>query len=164
MIILLILLIAMLAMALWAVMARNLLKATIGLAITSAIVTMIMFKFDSPLAAVFELSVCTGLITAVFVSAISMTKPITHAESLKMTASKIRRYWPLPVIMAIAAVIMIVLKMKPDVVFGQFTTTEGVKEIMWNLRQLDMLGQIVLMLAGAFGVAILFKESGKEDE
>lgn len=151
-------------MALWAVMARSLLKATIALAITSAVVTIIMFKFDSPLAAVFELSVCTGLITAVFVSAISMTKPITHAESLKMTAGKIKRYWPLPVIMLITAGIMIALKMKPDVALGHFTTTEGVKEIMWNLRQLDMLGQIVLILAGAFGVAILFKVSKKEEE
>lgn len=154
----------MLGMALWAVMARSLLKATIALAVTSAVVTIIMFRFDSPLAAVFELSVCTGLITAVFVSAISMTKPVTHAESLKLSEGKFKRYWPLPVIMIVAAALMLLLKVKPDIVLGQFTATEGVKEIMWNMRQLDMLGQIVLMLAGAFGVAILFKVSKKDEE
>ncbi|MFA5085344.1 MAG: hypothetical protein WC482_03165, partial [Candidatus Omnitrophota bacterium] len=72
-----ILLTAMVVAASWTVMTRSLLKSTIGLALTSAIITIIMFRLGSPLAAVFELSVCTGLITAVFVSTISLVKPLT---------------------------------------------------------------------------------------
>ncbi|MDD5730401.1 MAG: hypothetical protein PHN57_04670, partial [Candidatus Omnitrophica bacterium] len=55
------LLIAMVLAALWAVMATRLLRAAIALALTSVILTVIMFRLNSPLAAVFELSVCAGL-------------------------------------------------------------------------------------------------------
>jgi NADH-quinone oxidoreductase subunit J len=157
----LILLIAMTGAALWAVMARSLLKAAIGLAITSAVVTILMFRLDSPLAAVFELSVCTGLITAVFVSAISMTRPLTHAQSLEVSKNKFRRYWYLPVIMVIAAAALLYFKVKPDIALPQVRALGDVKSIMWNLRQLDMYGQIVILLAGAFGVVILFRDKNK---
>ena len=33
-----------------------------------------------------------------------------------------------------------------------------VRIILWNLRHLDLLGQIVILLGGAFGVVTLFKE------
>lgn len=157
----LILLMVMTGMALWAVIARSLLKATIGLAITSAIVTVLMFRLDSPLAAVFELSVCTGLITAVFVSAISLTRPLTHAQTIALSVNKLKRYWYLPVIMVITAAALILLKVKPDIIPAQAQSAEGVRDIMWNLRQLDMYGQIVILLAGAFGVVILFRENNK---
>ena len=62
----LILLGGMLLCCLWAVMARGLLRAAIALATTSVVLAIIMFRLDSPLAAVFELSVCAGLITVVF--------------------------------------------------------------------------------------------------
>ena len=78
--------------AVWTVMGRSLLKATIGLAVTSALISIIIFRLNSPLAAVFELSVCTGLITAVFVSTISMTKPLTHKEILQASKDRFKRY------------------------------------------------------------------------
>mgnify|MGYP001182192919 CR=1 FL=1 len=158
----LILLILMTIAALWAVMARSLLKAAIALAVTSAIVTIIMFRLASPLAAVFELSVCTGLITAIFVSAISLTRPLTHAQTIAMSKNKFRRYWYLPVIMVIAAVALFLLKIKVDVPLPQVLAIDDVRNIMWNLRQLDMYGQIVLILAGSFGIVILFRESDKD--
>ena len=67
----------------WAVMTLNLLKSAIGLAVTSAILSLLLFLMDAPLAGVFELSVCAGLITVVFISVISLTKPLTSAESSK---------------------------------------------------------------------------------
>jgi NADH-quinone oxidoreductase subunit J len=155
----LILLIAMTLAALWAVMARSLLKATIGLAVASAVISILMFRLNAPLAAVFELSVCTGLITAVFASAISLTKPMTHKEILELSRNKIRRYWYLPVIMVIAAISIIASKW--TLVIGntpKFSETDA-RTIMWNLRQIDLFGQIVLLLAGALAVVILFMET-----
>lgn len=157
-----ILLTGMTLTALWAVMARSLLKATIGLAVSSAFVTILMFRLASPLAAVFELSVCTGLITAVFVSAISLTKPLSHAETIALSKSKFKRYWPLPVIMALAGVILILSKMQFAVAISQGMVEKDVRNVLWNLRQIDMYGQIIMMLAGAFGVVILFKD--KKDD
>jgi ethanolamine transporter EutH len=34
--------------------------------------------------------------------------------------------------------------------------------VLWYLRRLDLLGQIVILLAGAFGVVMLFKERKNE--
>jgi ethanolamine transporter EutH len=39
----------------------------------------------------------------------------------------------------------------------QAITGEGVREVLWNQRHLDLLGQIAVLLAGAFGVVVLFK-------
>lgn len=156
------LLILMVITALWTVMTRSLIKATIALAVTSAVITIIMFRLDSPLAAVFELSVCTGLITVVFISTISLTKPLTHKEIMELSAKRFKRYWLLPVIMVLAAAAMVLIKVRPDIMIAQSTSPVNVRDIMWNVRGLDLIGQIILMITGAFGVVILFKE--KDDD
>lgn len=152
------LLVIMTLAALWTVMSRSLLKATIGLAITSAVLTILIFRMNSPLAAVFELSVCTGLITVVFVSTISMTKPLTHKEILEASKDRLRRFWYLPVIMILAAVGLIFVKIPGEIKPAMSTGALDVRQILWNLRQLDMFGQVIIIIAGALGVAILFKE------
>lgn len=60
--------------AVLAVRFNNLLFAAISLATLSAILAIVFYQFQSPYAAIFELSVCAGLITALFVSAISLTR------------------------------------------------------------------------------------------
>ena len=156
------LLVIMTLTALWTVMARSLLKATVGLAVTSALLTILIFRLNSPLAAVLELSVCTGLITVVFVSTISLTKPLTHKEILEASRDRLKRFWYLPVIMLLAAAGLSFVKLpsglKAAVMSGQF----DVRHVMWNLRQVDMFGQILIIIAGALGVSILFKE--RKDE
>ena len=162
MIINIVLLFAMTISALWAVMARSLLKGTIGLALTSAIITILMFKLNAPLAAVFELSVCAGLITVIFVSAISLTKPLTHKEIICASRDRIKRFIYLPVIIVIAAVVLYYLKIPnyfEKAVMGN--TAIDVRAILWGIRHFDLFGQIALMIVGALGVVILFKETSK---
>jgi NADH-quinone oxidoreductase subunit J len=157
-----VLLIAMLMASLWTVMTRSLLKSTIGLALTSAIITIIMFRLDSPLAAVFELSVCTGLITAVFVSTISLVKPLTHKEIEKLSKDRIKRFWYLPVIMVIVGVAMVFLNIPADFKMPAKAVESDVRNVLWNSRQIDIFGQIVVLLAGVFGIVLLFKEVKKK--
>jgi NADH-quinone oxidoreductase subunit J len=157
-----ILLIITAAVAFYTVVARSLLKATIGLAITSAVITILMFNLDSPLAAVFELSVCTGLITVVFASAIALTKPLTHKETIEVSKNKLRRYWYLPVIMVLCGIFMAFSNIPANFFSPQAASTDDVKNVLWNMRQLDLFGQIIIMLAGAFSIAILFKEVRKK--
>lgn len=159
------LLIAMTLAALWTVMCRSLLKATIGLAMTSAVITILMFRLSSPLAAVFELSVCTGLITVVFVSTISLTKPLTHKEIVDLSRDRIKRFWYLPIIVAIAGVALYVARIKNDLTPAVWTSavTADVRSVLWNLRQLDMFGQIIVLIIGALGVAILFEERRRDE-
>ena len=161
----LLLLVVMLAAALWTVMGRSLLKAAIGLAITSAVITILMFRLDSPLAAVFELSVCTGLITVVFVSTISLTKPLTHKEIIELSKDRIKRFWYLPVIVAAVAIALILIKVKNDLVPAEsaWELFKDVKSVLWNFRQLDMFGQIIVLIIGALGVSILFEERRRDE-
>lgn len=156
------LMVIMLFAAVWTVMSRSVLKAAIGLAITSAILTILIFMMDSPLAAVFELSVCTGLITVIFVSTISLAKPLTHQEIVEMAASRIKRYWYLPVIVVISGILLAFTRLKNDFMMPPSLAAD-VRDVMWNSRQLDLFGQIIVILVGALGVVILFTES-KEDE
>ncbi len=157
-----ILLTAMVVAASWTVMTRSLLKSTIGLALTSAIITIIMFRLDSPLAAVFELSVCTGLITAVFVSTISLTKPLTHKEIIKLSKDRAKRFWYMPVIMLAVGAALISVKLPVDFKMPLKLAQSDVRSVLWNSRQLDIFGQIVVLLAGVFGIVLLFKERKKK--
>jgi NADH-quinone oxidoreductase subunit J len=147
------------AAALWTVMGRSLLKATMGLAVTSALISVIIFRLNSPLAAVFELSVCAGLITAIFVSAISLTKPLTHKEILQISKDRIKRYCYLPIILVVIGIAMILMKVKQDFTIAQIPQAEAdVRTVLWNFRRLDLLGQVIILIAGALGVVILFEE------
>ena len=144
--------------AVWTVMTTRLLRSVIGLAITSVILTIIMFKLDSPLAAVFELSVCAGLISAIFISSIGLTQRLTEEQLAVRRKERLPKFWLLPVIVVLAGVALYQLHIPIDFHLHAAPTENDVRNIIWNLRHLDLLGQIVILLAGAFGVVALFKE------
>jgi NADH-quinone oxidoreductase subunit J len=68
------------------------------------------------------------------------------------------KFWPLPIIVIIAAVVLTQIHFQTTFNLPAQTTPNDVKIILWNLRHLDLLGQIAILLTGAFGVVILFKE------
>ena len=159
-----IMLVLMVAGAFWAVMASNLLKAAIGLAVTSAILAIIMFRLDAPLAAVFELSVCAGLITVVFISVISLTRPPVGTEGGEEKTKILRRFALLPLLVLIAAVALGMLNFNPDFSSLLAQSPEGdMRLVLWGQRQLDLFGQVVVLLTGIFGVVVLFKERGRKE-
>jgi NADH-quinone oxidoreductase subunit J len=158
MVIEIILLIALVIFALWTVMTPRLPRSAVGLAITSAVLTIIMFKLSSPLAAVFELSICAGLISAIFISIISLMPRITAQDRDIRQKEHFHKYWLLPIIVVIVAVALSQLHLPTNFNLPAQPVENDVRIILWNLRHLDLLGQIVILLAGAFGVAILFKE------
>jgi NADH-quinone oxidoreductase subunit J len=159
----LILLILLLLTAVWAVMTRSLLMSAIALAITSVILSVIIFMLGSPLAAVFELSVCAGLITVIFVSTMSLTKPVTRAELKQQTKKRIKRYWYMPVILVLVGLGCWLWMASPDLKILSPYPESDVRNVMWKFRQTDILGQIIILLAGVFGVVVLFKERMKND-
>ena len=57
--------------AVLAVHLRDILRAVIALAVLSVVLAAIFFKLGAPYAGAFELSVCGGLITVLFIAAIS---------------------------------------------------------------------------------------------
>jgi NADH-quinone oxidoreductase subunit J len=147
--------------AAWSVLSTRLLRAVIGLAVASVLVTLLVFRLDSPLAAVFELSVCAGLISAVFLGAITLSQLETDQNIAEQAKERIRRYWYLPVLLLLVGVAIIhkTLPSIPDVP----VVNEDVRQVLWTSRHLDLLGQVVILVAGAFGVTILFKEARKHE-
>ncbi|MDD5247164.1 MAG: hypothetical protein PHS09_07220 [Candidatus Omnitrophica bacterium] len=157
-----VILLALILAALWTVMTRSLLRSAIGLALVSAILTILLFRFDSPLAAVFELSVCSGLISVVFISTISLTEPMTMKEVIKHMKDRLTRFWYLPFIVVIVGTALSLLDIRLNIKVPPAETQKDVREVLWNMRQLDLIGQVTILLAGVFGVAILFKEGRKK--
>ena len=159
-----ILLIALTAAAVWTVLRGSLLRAVIALALTSIALTAIIFRLGSPIAAVFELSVCAGLITVVFMSTISLTKPLTHMETLEYTKSRIKRFWLLPVIIIVVGAALLLVTIPLNFNIPTLTgTAANFRNVLWEERRFDLVGQILIILAGVFGVVVLFKHHSKDE-
>jgi NADH-quinone oxidoreductase subunit J len=153
-----ILLALMLTVSLWTVMTASLLRSAIGLAVVSVILSMIIFRLDSPLAAVFELSVCAGLISVIFISAISLTGRVKKDNIGIKKKEVLRRFWPLPLIIAVLG-IFLALSGPPSIIIPKAAESAlGVRDVLWKVRQLDLIGQVTILLAGAIGVVLLFVE------
>jgi len=142
------------------VLVSNLLYSAIGLALTSVVLTLIMFQLQAPLAGVFELSVCAGLITAVFISAISLTRPGTSDEREPRAAARIV---VLPLLVVAVGSIFFLANLAYRLPTPPAATVTEVREVLWSARQFDLLGIVLIILTGVFGVAILFKERINRD-
>ncbi len=147
----------------WTVMMPNLLKSAIGLAVTSAVLALLLFRMGGPLAGVFELSVCAGLITVVFSGVISLTVPLKGAAAQEREQNRLKRFISLPVLVIVAGLIMYALHPHLDALPPDSVTTD-VRHVLWNVRRFDLVGQILIILGGVFGVVILLKERAAAKE
>jgi len=156
-----VLLAAFVLAAVWSVLTARLMRAVIALAATSVLVTSLIFRLDSPLAGVFELSVCAGLVSAIFLGTISLTQAETETEISVRAKERIRRYWYLPPLLVLSSVALLQLALPSSSTVAN--TGDEVRKVLWTTRHLDLLGQITVLVAGAFGVVVLFKETRKNE-
>jgi NADH-quinone oxidoreductase subunit J len=149
------LLVLLFAVALWTVLTRELMRSVLGLALTSLMLTLLLFGMEAPLAGVFELSVCAGLITVIFVSTISLTRRVTAAQTHEADPARWRRYIALPLILVIVGAFVgsYSLVVHPP----SAPPTATVADVLWFARRFDLIGQLLVILAGVFGVVVLFK-------
>ena len=153
-----ILLIVLVAAAVWTVLTYGLLLSAIGLGITSAVLAVVLYELGAPLAAVFELSVCAGLITVVFVSAISLTPRTTTSEKKALARKRLARFLPLPFLVLAAAWLLWGWLQGFALPFAEPPALAGeVREVLWNDRTADIIGQIAVVFTGVFAVVVLFK-------
>jgi NADH-quinone oxidoreductase subunit J len=158
-----ILLVLLVLAGLWASMTTLLLRATIALALASALLAVVMYALGAQIAAVLELSVCAGLISVVFVSVISLTQRKPFKDYVARRLSRLSRFWPLPLILVAAGVALSFVRTPVQVALAVPGAETDVRVVMWNLRQLDLFGQILILLAGVIGVLVLFKREDKDD-
>jgi NADH-quinone oxidoreductase subunit J len=121
-----------------------------------------MFKLNSPLAAVFELSICAGLITVIFISTISFVKPLTQQEVTEFRKKRFKKYIFLPVALALAGLAVSVVIKPLSFNLPEIIQETSVRNVIWNLRQVDLLGQVIILLVGVFGIVVLFKDIQKK--
>jgi len=151
----------MILTSLAAVMFRSMLKSTIFLAASSAFLAIALFIMGVYWAALVELSVCSGLITVVFVSVISLTTVDRRGEERGKAHQQ--RYIALPFLLIFVGICLVAVfamnnfqfSIEPVVPasFSEFT------DVFWKARQVDILGQIIVILTGAFAVVVLFKDA-----
>jgi NADH-quinone oxidoreductase subunit J len=123
----------------------------------------VLFHLGGPLAAVFELSVCAGLITVVFIATISLTKADSCEDERWEKLRILKRFVLLPLVVALAGWGLAAAGMHAGRIASPPSgEVEGVRQTLWSMRRLDLLGQILIILAGVFGVVVLFK--GKSDD
>jgi len=145
--------------AIGTVMIRNMLMAAVTLALTSAILTAALFIMGVQIAAIMELSVCAGLVTAVFASAISLTK-IDHGNDLAtQRKERFGRFLPLPFVLVLLMIGIFILSPGRELIFtGQSYADSFSRQVMWDKNALDMLGLALIILSGVLGVVVLFKD------
>ena len=144
--------------ALATVMTGRLIRSAVALAVTSAVLAVIMFRLNSPLAAVFELSVCAGLIPAIFISVISLTRRLGPEDLKLRQKDHLKRYWFLPILVVVAAVVLSQVSFPTDVIKPATTPEPDVRIMLWSFRHVDILGMVIILLGGAFAVVALLKE------
>jgi NADH-quinone oxidoreductase subunit J len=153
-----VLLILMAGFAVWTAVRKSLLQCAFGLAVVSILLTIMMFRFDAPLSAVFELSVCAGLITVIFVYAISLTRIQTQVEEHLVEKERKFRYGALPFIIVIAGLFIYFIQAHVGFIAHPPSAVNDVREVLWNHRLFDIVGLLLVIMAGVFGVVVLFKE------
>lgn len=139
-------------------MTTRVIRSVVGLALTSVTVSVILFRLNAPLAAVFELSVCAGLISVIFITTVNFTKRLTGDRFRVFRRERFIRFWYLPFILMIVAFILFRYTKPADLKFLEMAQDGDVRDVLWNKRHLDLLGQVVVLLAAALGVVVLFKE------
>lgn len=125
--------------------ARRLLNVTIWLAVTSALVAVLLYQLGAPEVAVIELSVGAGLVTVLFVFAFSITGEITFDDLTLIPR-------PLAWLLAGGAIALLgwfTLPIAPSISSGEDITFA---RMLWEQRGLDVLAQVVLIFSGVMGL------------
>lgn len=149
--------VGILSCAILAVNSRRLIISAIWLALTSALVSVLLFLLGAPHIAAIELSVGAGLVTVLFVFAIN----ISGDEIIESRSILPKPYAWGSIALATGLTLFLILKMLGIVHFPEDVTLKSA--IDWDARYLDLLLQVVLIFSGVLGV-IGILAPGKNEE
>lgn len=132
--------------AVQAIRAARLLVSAIWLAGVSALVAAALYRLGAAEVAVIELSVGAGLVTVLFVFAISIA-----GEDAMRAASFVPRRAALGLVIAAAALLAVMALPAPVTPTPPGTDTTF-RSVLWEQRSLDVLLQIGLIFCGVIGI------------
>lgn len=150
---------AMLVAAVMAVSSRTTLRSAVALAIVSVALSVIMYVLGSVWAGLFEVSVCSGFVTVIFVCAVSMTSDAKEEEEF---AGQRETTPLLPILLIVAGVSLLALLQSPAFQLSapllRQTVDTDFRSALWTQHKGLLWAQVIVLLAGAFAVIVLFKE------
>jgi NADH:ubiquinone oxidoreductase subunit 6 (subunit J) len=144
--------VVMLLCAYMAFRAKQLIVSALWLAGCSAILSLIMYLLGAYVVAVIELSVGAGLVTVLFVFAIS----IAGDETVEIKSIIPR---PIALIIALVSIVLLGFMTISSLVTLPATTEPDFSEVLWQQRGLDMLVQSGLLFAAVLGMLGLLGEA-----
>lgn len=137
--------------ALQAIRAPRLITAALWLAAVSVQLATILYLLGAPEVAVIELSVGAGLVTVLFVFAISVAGELT--EDLPTIVPR-----PLAASLILFIVVLLILFVAPTGESAPAAAEADFATVMWEQRALDVWLQIALIFAGVLGMLGLLTE------
>ena len=150
---LLILIVLSVIFAVQAIRASRLLNSALWLAGVSALVSLIFYLMGAAQVAVIELSVGAGLVTILFVFAISIAgESVIEAQTIL----------PRPLIWGLVILYVALLGwyLLPASLVGIPVSSEApLAQVLWETRALDMLVQVVLIFCGVLGLLGILGEA-----
>ncbi len=132
---------------------RDLLYGAAALAVASVLLSIVLFRFGANVAAAFELSVCAGLITVLFVSTVSLTK-----DSDQKSEARLPGLFLVPMVALFAGIAYFLVRWLAGALPAP-PPAEALtfQEAFWGRRTTDVLGQISLVLVGVFGLLAILR-------
>jgi uncharacterized MnhB-related membrane protein len=137
--------------AILAISANRLLSSAIWLAGVSALSAILFYLLDAREVAVIELSIGVGLVTVLFVFAISIAGD--EAMTAKPIVPRI-----LGIILVLCLILLLVWMVTPGFITGEKTSELSSTDVLWEVRGLDLLVQVSLIFAGVLSVLGLLSD------
>ena len=150
---------AMLLFGFFSVLSRHLINAAISLAAVSAACGVLMYVLGAHTAAIFEVSVCSGLVTVIFISAVSLSSGDKQASAPE------KRAHLLPIVLIAIGAVLVIVSLLTGFSLGTrgpVGSAASFDNVFWETRQADIFGQMIAIIAGASAIVVFFKESEKQ--
>ena len=138
---------------------KNLTHSALWLAMTSALVSWLIYLLGAQILAVIELSVGAGVVTILLVFAINIVGDIHQTKQPFIPT-------PLAIFIIVSAVVMISgLLLPADHMLNQFAVDpNSISPSLWENRYLDTLLQIILIFTCVLGVLSLMEKRELHEE
>jgi NADH:ubiquinone oxidoreductase subunit 6 (subunit J) len=137
--------IAALLASIQAIRTKSLIRSALWLAVVSAALSILLYKLGAHQVAVIELSVGAGLVTVLFVFAISIAGAEVFDEKPLLPRA-------LPWVLVLLSTALFMWYVLPAETIDPIASDPDVVSVFWNQRGLDVIVQVVLIFSGVLGL------------
>lgn len=152
-------LVGILAGSVGAVMVRSTFKSAIALGSVSILLGIVMYLLGASWAALFEISVCSGFVTFIFISAVTMTSHSREEQDEIYAQSRHTRLLPILLIGGGIVLLAVFAMAHFGLPYPAGDVVQNALDVeLWENHKDLIVALIVALLAGTFAVVVLFRE------